>query len=87
MEYDVLEARYLHDYTVWVRCRDGSAGEVDLRPVLRGPIFEPLHDLAYFRQFTLDPVGCTLAWPNGADIAPEYLHDAVRSDKGSPAGA
>jgi len=26
VEYHILEARYLHDYTVWVRCRDGSAG-------------------------------------------------------------
>lgn len=78
MEYHVLEARYRRDYTVWVRCRDGSSGEVDLRPVLRGPVFEPLHDPAYFRQFTLDPVGKTLVWPNGADIAPEYLHDQVQ---------
>ena len=27
MEYHILEARYLHDYTVWVRCRDGSTTE------------------------------------------------------------
>jgi len=37
MDYDIIEARYLHDFTVWVRCRDGASGEVDLRPVLRGP--------------------------------------------------
>jgi hypothetical protein len=78
VEYHILEARYLHDYSVWVRCRDGSSGEVDLRPVLHGPVFEPLHDPAYFRRFTLDPEGQTLVWPNGADIAPEYLHDRVR---------
>jgi hypothetical protein len=83
MDYHVVEARYLHDYTVWVRCRDGSAGEVDLRPVLYGPVFEPLHDPDYFRQFTLDPVGQTLVWPNGADIAPEFLHNAVRGVSGS----
>ncbi len=79
MDYDVLEARYLRDFTVWVRCRDGSAGEVNLRPVLRGPVFEPLHNPIYFRQFRVDPECHTLVWPNGADIAPEFLHDAVRS--------
>ena len=78
MEFDILEARYVRDYIVWVRCRDGSAGEVDLRPALEGPIFEPLHDVQFFRQFRLDPDFCTLVWPNGADIAPEYFHERVQ---------
>lgn len=78
MDYDIIEARYLHDFAVWVRCRDGASGAVDLRPVLRGPVFEPLKDPAYFRNFVLDSQACTLVWPNGADAAPEFLHDAVR---------
>lgn len=78
MHYDVLEARYLRDYVVWVRCRDGSAGEVDLAPVMRGPVFEPLKEIEYFKRFTLDPLFHTLTWPNGADVAPEFLHDSVR---------
>ena len=78
MDYDVLDAQYRGGYTVWLRFRDGTVGEIDLQPELRGPVFEPLHDPAYFRRFTLDPVGRTLVWPNGADIAPEYLHDRVR---------
>lgn len=78
MNYHVLEARYLHDHVVWLRFRDGTAGEIDLAPALKGPIFEPLHDVAYFRQFTLDPTFHTLTWPNQADIAPEYLHDHIR---------
>ena len=32
----------------------------------------------YFQKFTLDPAADTLVWPNGADFAPEFLHDAVR---------
>jgi hypothetical protein len=78
MDYDVLEARYVRDHVVWVRCRDGSEGEVDLAPVMRGPVFEPLRDVEYFKGFTLDPMFHTLTWPNGADVAPEFFHDAVR---------
>lgn len=78
MDYDVLEARYVRDHVVWVRCRDGSSGEVDLAPVMRGPVFEPLRDVSYFKQFTLDPMFHTLTWPNGADIAPEFLHNSVK---------
>jgi len=78
MDYDVLEARHVRDYVVWLRFRDGTSGEVDLRPALRGPVFEPLKDVSYFRQFTIDPWFETLTWPNGADIAPEFLHDNVK---------
>ena len=78
MDYHVLEARYVRDHVVWLRFRDGTAGEIDLAPVLRGPVFDLLRDVAYFRQFTLDPTFHTLMWPNGADVAPEYLHDHIR---------
>ena len=78
MDYDVLEARYVSGFTIWVRFRDGRAGEVDLAPALNGPVFEPLRDPAFFRRFRVHPEFETLVWPNGADIAPEYLHDHVR---------
>lgn len=78
MEYDVVEARYVRGYVVWVRFRDGSAGEVDLSSALTGPVFEPLRNPNYFRQFRVDPQFHTLVWPNDEDIAPEYLHDRVR---------
>ena len=78
MDYDVLEARYLRDHVVWLRFRDGTAGEIDLAPVMWGPVFEPHQDVDYFRQFALDPKFHTLTWPNGSDIEPEFLHDNIR---------
>ncbi len=77
MEYDVLEARYLRDYVLWLRFRDGTSGEIDLAPELWGEVFEPLKDLDVFRSFTVHPDFCTLVWPTGADFAPEFLHDNV----------
>lgn len=78
MDYHVLEARYIAGYTIWLRFRDGTTGEVDLAPALRGPIFAPLRELTYFREYTIHPEFHTLVWPNGADIAPEYLHQQAR---------
>lgn len=78
MDYHVLEARHVGAYIVWVQFRDGTTGEVDLGPVLHGPVFEPLRDPEVFRQFTIHPEFHTLVWPNGADVAPEYLHEHVR---------
>ena len=60
MDYDVLEARYVRDFVVWVRFRDGTSGEVDLAGVLRGPVFEPSKDVDYFKRFSIDPTFETL---------------------------
>ncbi|MEI6244663.1 MAG: DUF2442 domain-containing protein [Acidobacteriota bacterium] len=78
MNYDVVEANYVRDFIVWLRFQDGSCGEVDLEPVIWGPMFEPLQDRAYFAAFHIHPEFRTLTWPNGADIAPEYLHERVQ---------
>lgn len=78
MHYDVMDARYVQGHAVWLRFRDGTEGEADLAPMLEGPIFEPLRDPRYFRGFSIHPEFRTLVWPNGADIAPESLYDAVR---------
>ena len=78
MDYDVMEARHVRDYVVWLRFRDGTAGEVDLGPELWGEVFQPLRDVEYFKKFAVHPQFHTLVWPNDADFAPEFLHDAVR---------
>jgi Protein of unknown function (DUF2442) len=44
-------------------------------PLLDGVIFEPLRDPADFGSVTLDSICGTVVWPNGADFAPEALHD------------
>src|SRR5438477_12241236 len=75
MDYHVLEARYVGGHVVWLRFGDGTEGEIDLGPALRGPIFEALRDEAFFKRFAIHPEFHTLVWPNGADFAPEFLHD------------
>jgi Protein of unknown function (DUF2442) len=54
---------------------DGVQKKINLAPLLSGPIFEPLRDQAYFALAKLDPVCGTVVWPNGADFAPEALHE------------
>jgi predicted amidohydrolase len=53
---------------------DGAHKRVDLRPLLHGPVFEPLLDPAFFAQARLDPELGVVVWPNEADFAPEALH-------------
>ena len=74
----VTDVKLVRDFVVWVRFNDGSEGEVDLSGELDGPIFEALKDPKVFAQVRLDPDVHTLVWPNGADLAPEFLHDHAR---------
>ena len=74
----VREAKYRHDYVIWLRFNDGAEGEVDLRDELCGEVFEPLKDLGQFRRFRVDPEMQTLVWDNGADMAPEFLYEKMR---------
>jgi hypothetical protein len=77
MLLDVIEAKYVRDFIVWVKFEDGTEGEVDLSQELYGPVFEPLKDVDYFRQVTVDPELGTISWPNGADLAPEFLYEKI----------
>ena len=65
-----------------MRFRDGLAGEVDLgeflaSPAVVGTHFEPLRDEAFFRQARATEG--VVRWPNGADLAPDAMYDAIRS--------
>jgi hypothetical protein len=77
MLIDVIEAKYVRDFTIWVKFEDGSEGEIDLAKELYGPVFEPLRDVSFFRQVRVDPELGTIVWPNGADLAPEFLYDKI----------
>jgi hypothetical protein len=74
----VVEAKYQHDYVIWLKFNDGAEGEVDLRNELDGEVFGPLKDSALFKSFKADPVLGTIAWDNGADIAPEFLYENMK---------
>lgn len=76
----VTKAKHISGHRVHVWFNDGTDGEVDLSGQLDGPIFRPLQDVAYFARFEI--IGHTLSWPNGADFAPEYLHQLVHASAG-----
>jgi hypothetical protein len=74
----VTEARHTADYRVWLRFHDGLEGEIDLADVLWGPVFEPLKSVDEFSKLYIEPEWHTLAWPNGADLAPESLYGRLK---------
>jgi len=45
----------LHDYVLRICFSDGSSGDVELEPELRGAKVEPLRDREQFRKVALEP--------------------------------
>jgi len=71
----VVRAEHKGRYSIYLVFSDGRQATVDFEKWLDGPVFEPLKDEAYFQRFFLE--GGTVVWPNGADIAPETLHESA----------
>jgi hypothetical protein len=74
----VVEVKHVEGYRLWLRFHDGVCGTIDLSAELWGPMFEPLKDVALFSQAAVHPECETVVWPNGADLAPEYLYEAAK---------
>lgn len=74
----VVEIQPLPIFRLWVRFLDGSSGTVDLSHELWGSMFEPLTNPNVFDQVRVDPELETVVWPNGADLAPEYLYQMAQ---------
>ena len=69
----------LDGFRVRLSLTDGSTREVDLRPYLNGPVFEPVRsDAGFFRSVQVDHELGTIVWPNGADIDPDVLYHGLK---------
>lgn len=75
----VKTAHHTRDYRLWLEFDNGEAGEVDLARELWGEMFAPLQDPAQFSAAYIDEEMLTVAWPNGADFAPEFLLELLHS--------
>jgi len=75
MILNITKAQYMEEFKVKVWFNDGLEKIVDLKNYIHSkkhPFFQPLKQIDEFKKFRVNK---TLVWDNGADIAPEYLHD------------
>ena len=75
------EVNPLPGYRLFVRFNNGEAGQVDLSHELDGEVFSALRDPALFATAYQHPVMRTVAWANGADLAPEFLLGLLHGTK------
>jgi Protein of unknown function (DUF2442) len=73
---EIIKIRYKKSYVYHIAFDDGINGDIDFSEYLNmGPVFKRLKDPAYFKKATIE--GGTIAWPDGADIAPETLYEKL----------
>jgi len=77
---DVVSVEHRSGYVFHIIFDDGLEGDVEfLRVSQQRPIFAALKDPSFFRQASV--VGGTIAWPNGADLAPETLYEKIEKSR------
>ncbi len=72
----VTSAKHLNDFKILISFNNGIVKTVNLENYLEKPVFQPLKDKSYFKNFNLNPF--TIEWANGADFAPEFLYKIGR---------
>ena len=72
---DVVHARYVDRYTIWVRFENGVEGDVDFSDLLGRGVFSAFYDIEFFKRFYVEDG--TIVWTDQIDIAPEFLYRKV----------
>lgn len=70
----ITAVRALEPYILHVSFSDGTSKSVNVEELLWGPVFVPVRNPEEFRHAYVDDVLETVAWPSGADLAPEALY-------------
>ena len=73
----IAAVRVLGERRVEITLSNGETRNLDLAPLLTGPVFEEIRrNDTLFAQIQVDSEFGTLAWPSGADLCPDVLsHD------------
>ena len=75
---DIVEARALGGFRLYLRFEDGVAGELDLADIIRlDGVFAPLRDPRTFAAVRVDRELGTICWPSGADLDPDVLYSRL----------
>jgi hypothetical protein len=71
---DIAAAVALEPYVVRVVFVDGEVRDVDIEPLLDGPVFAPLRNRDEFARVGVDEQTGAVAWPSGGDLDPDVIY-------------
>lgn len=76
---DITNATVVRHGVLELTFADGVSGVVEVLPRMWGPVFERARTEDGFAEMYLDAESRTVAWPGGADLAPDTLYERVRT--------
>lgn len=76
---DITAAEVVRHGALRLTFADGVTGEVEVLDRMRGPVFDEARTPEGFAKVRVDPESGTVAWPAGADLAPDTLYERLRS--------
>jgi hypothetical protein len=83
MYWDIVEVKPQSDYHLFVRFRDGLAGNVRLKREELTGVLAPLANPEFFGEVFIDDGA--VAWPGEIDLAPDAMYAEVARQRSVPA--
>jgi hypothetical protein len=83
MLFDIVEAKVVKNYILYIRFEDGLSGQIDISSIVPFEgFFSPLKELSYFATVRIDKDLGTIVWDSGADLAPDVLYEIISAQNG-----
>ena len=70
----IVAATHVDNYCIEVAFNDGKSGIADFSEVVQQGVFTQLSNPEDFSKLHVDTELKTITWPNGADLAPEFVY-------------
>jgi nucleoid DNA-binding protein len=70
---EIIEVIPRENYRLEIAFDDGERAIVDVKPLMKRRVFQPLKDKSFFRQVEIDHKFGGVQWPNGADVCIDWI--------------
>ncbi|CAN2040991.1 DUF2442 domain-containing protein [Candidatus Magnetomoraceae bacterium gMMP-15] len=71
----IIRAFPLPNYCLKLKFNTGEEKILDMKEILKSPIFSKLLDPEIFSHVSIDEVAGTVVWPGGIDLCPETVYE------------
>jgi len=71
----IIRAFPLPDYSLKLKFNTGEEKILDMKEILKKPIFSKLLDPEIFSHVSIDEIAGTVVWPGGIDLCPETVYE------------
>jgi len=76
---EITEVIPTEDYRLKIAFDDGERAIVDVKPLMKRKVFQPLKDKSFFRQVEIDHKFGGVQWPNGPDVCIDWIEAEIEA--------